>query len=100
MMIKKIYGPKEIGHKFNIPYKDLFDPNKHEIYLKTLFDVINSHYDIFRNLFGVKEEEFQSKGVLLNQYRRIDAHAAQISDADFTTFRGIAEWFESALDEE
>lgn len=100
VMIKNIYGSKEIGHKFNIPYKDLFDPNKHEIYLKTLFDVINSHYDIFRNLFGVKKEEFQSKGVLLNQYRRTDAHAAQISDADFTTFRGIAEWFESALDEE
>lgn len=100
VMIKKIYGAKEIGHKFNIPYKDFFDPNKNEIYLKTCIDVIALNYQIFQNLFGVPKEEFESKGGLLNKYRKVDAHSAPIKDADFNIFRGIAEWFESVLEDE
>ncbi len=99
-MIKKLYGAREIGHKSNIPYKDFFDPSKHEIYLKTCFDVISHNYSCFENLFGVPQEEFDSKSRLFNKYRRVDAHSLPISDADFTTFRGIAEWFESALEDE
>ena len=99
-MIKRIYGAKEIGHKSNIPYKDFFDPNKHEIYLKTCFDVIIHNYSHFENLFGVPKEEFVSKSNLINKYRRVDAHSTPITDADFTTFRGLAAWFESALEDE
>lgn len=96
-MIRAIYGSKEIGHKSNLPYKDFFDPDKHEIYLSTLISVIDRNFDHFKNLFGVNKEVFDSKATLLNKYRRTDAHSAPIADADFETFRGIASWFEDIL---
>lgn len=99
-MIRAIYGPKEIGHKSNKPYGEFFDPSKHELYLKTLFDVIDRNYSLFENLFETTRETFDSKWKLLNQYRKTDAHSAQISDSDFATFRGIASWFEVKLSEE
>ena len=99
-IIRAIYGPKEIGHKSNIPYREFFEPEKHEIYLSTLFNVIDRNYDIFKNLFVVNQEEFDSKSTLLNKYRRTDAHSATISDPDFETFRGIASWFENILEYE
>lgn len=99
-IIRGIYGPREINHKSNIPYKDFFDPSKHEIYLKTLFDVIIRKYVFFEKLFNANLDTFKSKSQLLNNYRRADAHSMQISDSDFETFRGIASWFETALAEE
>lgn len=99
-MIRVIYEPKEIRHKSNIAYADFFDPNKHKIYLKHILDVITRNYDKFENLFDVNKETFASKSTLLNNYRRIDAHSAHISDSDFATFRGIAQWFEDVLSEE
>lgn len=99
-IIRGIYGAKDINHKSNIPYKDFFDPSKHDIYLKTLFDVIIRKYDFFENLFDVNVEIFKSKSQLLNNYRRTDAHSTQISDSDFETFRGIASWFETVLADE
>ena len=99
-IIKSLYGAREIGHKSNIAYSDFFNPQKHEMYLKTLFDTIERRYDIFENLFDVKIEEFKNKAQLLNRYRRIDAHSLPISDADFEIFRGIASWFENILSEE
>lgn len=99
-MIRVIYGPHEIGHKSNQPYVDFFDSSKHELYLKTLFDVISRNYEIFQNLFNASKEEFDSKSKLLNKYRRTDAHSKKISDSDFQTFRGIALWFEDILSEE
>lgn len=99
-IIRSIYGPHEIGHKSNIAYSDFFNPQKHKIYLKTLFDTIERRYDIFENLFDVKIDEFKNKAQLLNRYRRVDAHSISISDADFEIFRGIASWFEGILSEE
>lgn len=99
-IIRAIYGPHEIGHKSNIAYSDFFNPKKHEIYLKTLFDTIERNYNIFENLFDVKIDEFKNKAQLLNRYRRVDAHSISISDADFEIFRGIASWFENILSEE
>lgn len=100
VMIRELYGAKEIGHKSNIPYAEFFDSKKHKIYLKTLFDVIVKNYDIFKNLFDIKEEEFKSKAQLLNTYRRTDSHAIPITSEDFDIFRGIASWFEGVLSEE
>lgn len=99
-IIKSIYGAREIGHKSNIAYSDFFNPKKHEIYLKTLFDTIERHYNIFENLFDVKIDEFKNKAQLLNIYRRTDAHSIPISDTDFEIFRGIASWFENILSDE
>ena len=99
-IIRQIYGPRLIQHHTNRAYGDFFDPNKHEIYLKTFIDVILRNYDYFKNLFAVSKEEFQSKAELLNQHRQIPAHAKSISPQDFGIFRGISEWFEKILEEE
>lgn len=96
-IIEAIYGKKEIAHKSNLPYSEFFDPQKHQIYLKTLFDVIEKNYEIFKNLFDVKIEDFQSKAQLLNVYRRTDSHSTPIKTDDFNIFRGIASWFENIL---
>lgn len=100
VMIRAIYGPTEIGHKSNIAYAEFFDPNKHKVYLKTIFDVIVKNYGSFLNLFNVNIDTFKSKSALFNDFRRTDAHSSSISDSDFTTFRGIAQWFEDVLSEE
>ena len=99
-MIREIYGPREIGHKSNQPYADFFDSSKHQLYLKNLFGIIDRNYILFENLFEVNKEVFDSKWSLLNLYRRTDAHSTHISDSDFTTFRGIASWFEEKLIDE
>lgn len=99
-IIRAIYGAKEVGHKSNLPYSDFFDPKKHLLYLKTLFDVIERNYTAFEKLFEVKLDEFKSKANLLNIYRRTDAHTTPISEDDFSIFRGVASWFEKMLSEE
>lgn len=99
-MIREIYSPREVGHKSNVAYADFFDPYKHKVYLKTLLNVIHRNYALFAKLFNVDVETFDSKAVLLNQYRRADAHSIPISESDFTIFRGIAQWFEDVLSEE
>lgn len=99
-IIRQIYGEKGIGPKSNIAYQDFFDPNKHEIYLKTLINVIKRNYVHFGNLFAIKQEEFESKSTLLNLYRKADAHSAPITNADFEIFRGVATWFENILIDE
>lgn len=99
-IIRLIYRPKAIQHYTNHPYGDFFDPNKHEIYLKTLLQVILRNYDHFKNLFDVQKDEFNSKAELLNKYRQVPAHAKSISTEDFSIFRSIAGWFEKILEEE
>lgn len=99
-IIRQIYNPKVIQRYTNLPYGDFFDPNKHEIYLKTLKDVIIKNYDHFKNLFAVPKEEFQNKAELLNKHRQVPAHSKLISSEDFEIFRGIAGWFEKILEDE
>lgn len=99
-MIRAIYEPKVIGHHMNKQYAEFFDPDKHNIFLKTLFDVIIRNYECFKNLFDVPLEEFKNKAELLNRYRRADAHSTKISKEDFSIFRGIASWFERILSDE
>ena len=60
-MIRAIYEPKVIGHHMNKQYAEFFDPDKHNIFLKTLFDVIIRNYECFKNLFDVPLEEFKNK---------------------------------------
>lgn len=99
VIIKAIYkSTKEQGRKYNLEYKNYFDPSKHNIHLKTLLDVILNHYDLFEKLFNINKKEFDSKADLLNRYRRVEAHSYTISDSDFNIFRGIASWFEDVLE--
>lgn len=97
-IIKELYGAKEISSYENRNYADFFDPNKHNIYLNTLFELMKKNWEgAFKNLFDTNVEVFGAKATLINHYRKPDAHASQISDADFQSFRGAMEWFEEKL---
>lgn len=88
-------------NKFSsLTYKDLFDPNKHEIYLKDLFDLIRKNWeDCFKNLFEGNVEIFEAKSRLINHYRKVDSHACEIKDTEMTSFRGAMAWLEEIVED-
>ena len=98
IVVKAIYKNEAKKHD-NSAYADYFDPNKHKIFLKTLFDLIESNFECFKNIFDTDLDIFKAKANLLNHYRKPDAHAAPISDADFNTFRGAMQWLEEKIEE-
>ena len=81
-------------------YKDFFNPQKVNIYFKTLIDIIIANYEqCFRNLIGVNVEVFKNRVELLNTYGRRDAHAIHIDENDFKRFRVDIEWLEEIIEE-
>lgn len=98
-IITELYGAKEISRLSPFEYSVFFDSNKHNIYLSNLFELIRKNWqDCFKNIFDVSVDIFDAKTKLINYYRKTDAHASQISDADFQTFRGAMEWLEGVVD--
>lgn len=97
-VVKALYG-KEASKHDGSEYAEYFDPNKHKVYLKTMFDLIESNYTCFQNIFDTNLEIFKAKAQLVNHYRKSDSHAASLSDADFDSFRGSMRWFEEKVEE-
>ncbi len=98
-VVKEIFDAKDVKKHLSDDYNDLFDPVKNKIYLKGLFNLISKNWDdVFKNIFGEDVETFKAKTTILNHYRKPDAHAAPISDADFKSFRGAMEWIEEKVD--
>jgi hypothetical protein len=84
----------------NPVYRDYFDPNKVDIFFKTLLGVIRSKYDdCFRNVFDVDISTFDNRTELLNSYGRSDCHGKKISENEFKRFRIDMEWLEQKLEE-
>lgn len=98
-VIKQLYGSKSIPLSVKEGYKDLFNASKHKWYLSTIFKLILSNYDCFVNIFDVNKEIFKAKTDLLNYYRKVDAHATEISDNEFNEFRGSIGWLEERINE-
>lgn len=88
-------------NKLNSPsYNDFYDPNKVNIYLKTLFSVITSNYETcFRNLIGEDVEIFSAKAKIIAAYGRPDAHAKHIDDNSFNLFRNAMSWLEAIVED-
>ncbi len=81
-------------------YRDYFDPNKVDIYFKTLLGAIRSKYDdCFRNVFDVDISTFDNRTELLNSYGRSDCHGKKISENEFKRFRIDMEWLEQKIEE-
>lgn len=72
-VIKKIYNGKRKKYE-SYSYEDLFDPDKSEIYFKSLETLINSYWDKFSNYFS-KKEDIQAYLHLINSKGRPEAHA-------------------------
>lgn len=99
-IIAEIYGNKEVNKYTHLNYSDFFDANKHNIYLNNLFELIRKNWEVgFKNIFDTNVEVFNAKTILINHYRKSDAHAAKISDSDFQSFRGAMEWLEEKTNE-
>ncbi len=79
-------------------YKDLFDPNKHEIYFDDLRELMRKNWEqSFKNIFSEDVEKFNSRMVILNSIGRSDAHAKEVADHDMDSFRGAMTWLEEKL---
>ena len=99
-VIIELYGAREKGKYMHVDYSEFFDPNKHNIFLKTCFELMRKNWeDCFRNIFEVNVEIFEAKTTLINHYRKPDTHAAPISDSDMKSFRGSMDWIEQKVDE-
>jgi hypothetical protein len=83
-----------------LPYKDLFDANKHEIYFYDLKELMRKNWESgFRHLFSEDVDKFNSRMVILNSIGRSDAHKKDVSEADMQSFRGAMSWLEEKVDE-
>jgi len=66
--------------------------------LKNLFELIHKNWqDAFKNIFDANVDIFNAKATLINHYRKTDAHASKISEADFKSFKGAMEWLEEKV---
>lgn len=98
-VIKELYGANRLNEFSSKDYSDFFNPELHNIYLKTLFELIRKNWESgFKNIFDQNVEIFNAKSTLINHYRKADAHATEINDADFTSFRGAMEWLEDKVE--
>lgn len=81
-----------------LEYADFFNPDKNDIYFNDLVELMKIHWEKgFRNLFDENVERFNSRMILLNSIGRGDAHAKNINEADFLSFRGAMGWLEEKL---
>lgn len=97
-VIKELYTAKEQKKYKSEDYKNFFKAENHKIYFSSLINLMNKNWEeCFRNIFNCDVETFKAKSLLINTTRKADAHAAIISDADFTAFRGAMEWFEEIV---
>ncbi|MET3393752.1 hypothetical protein ABIC33_004420 [Variovorax sp. 1140] len=82
----------------SLAYRELFDPNKHEIYFDDLRELMRKNWDqSFRNIFAEDVEKFNSRMIILNSIGRSDAHAKEVADHDMESFRGAMSWLEEKL---
>ena len=94
------HDAKKRSKYVGLPYKDLFDANKHEIYFDDLRELMRRHWEAgFRNIFVEDVEKFNSRMILLNSIGRSDAHAKNVPDSDMQSFRGAISWLEEKIHE-
>ena len=97
-IILDIFGGKRKHELSGLGYSDIFDPNRSEIYFLDLAKIISKEWDVFKNIFSnSKRETFQ--GLDFISQSRVDAHAKNISDEEFTYFRICMGKIEKDLEE-
>lgn len=92
-----IMGAPRKAKYYTYSIKDVFHPNKSEIYLEDMKKVIGKHWDAFEHIFGRDKEGFTNCMVAINKYR-VEAHAKDISDEELGYFRVCATKLEEYLD--
>jgi hypothetical protein len=85
-IVLNIMGTNRETKYYNTLYKDLFDPNKSEIYFDDLRKIIKKEWNVFSKIFmmdGNKANDYLAK---INEYRS-DAHAKKITEEEMSCFR-------------
>ena len=77
-------------------YIDLFDGNKSTIYFTDLTKVISKEWSCFENVLGPDKDGLLRNLRSLNDLR-VDAHAKELTEAEFAVFRLAAEELEGVL---
>lgn len=78
-----------------LKYDDIF---KNEFYFSDVRRVVEAHWNLFKNIFHNDLERFSSAMKEINKYRA-DAHAGDISLAQFSSVMASLGWVRDALDQ-
>lgn len=84
--VLSIIGSNKAAKYGSLSYKDLFNPNKSEIYWEDLRKLISKNWSLFKNIFGQDQERFNTEMRAINQLRK-DAHAADLTQDEMSYFR-------------
>lgn len=77
--------------------KDIFDPNKTELYFDDLRKITLKYWSSFEKIFGPDKNVFDKRMSIINHYR-VDCHAKDISEDEFTEFRINMQQLENLID--
>ena len=94
--VLSIMGASREQKYYTFSLKELFDPNKSEIYWEDLRKIISKHWDVFQNIFDKDQQRFNTYMDNINKYRA-DAHAKSVSDEEMSEFRLSATKIERLL---
>lgn len=98
--VLSIHPPDKRRKYSSLEYKELFDANKCEIYWEQVRTLMMKYWeDCFRNIFDTDATKFDARMTIINELRKADAHAAQVSDADLESFRGAVSWLEERVED-
>ena len=95
--ITKVLGKTEPRYAA-VSLKDLFDPNKSNIFFEDLRKIIAKDWDAFKHIFGSDLDAFNVNMKTVNKYR-VDAHAKAISQDELAHFRVCIKQLENRVTE-
>jgi hypothetical protein len=92
-----LFGEPRKNKYYAYSLKDVFNPNKSEIYFEDLKKIINKNWANFEHIFGRDKEGFSTYMAAINKYR-VEAHAKEITDDEMSYFRVCATKIETYID--
>ncbi len=96
--VLNLMGDPRKSKYYSFTLKDIFNPNKSEIYFEDLRKIITKEWAFFENIFGRDKEGFNTHMAAINKYRA-DTHAKDISDQDMEYFRVCATKIENHIND-
>ncbi len=95
-LVRNIYGDPRKTRYAGLSYKELFNPNRVDIYWDDLQKIVLAEWDHFQNVFERDREAFIVNMKAVNKYRS-DAHAKDISPEEMELFRVCATRLETQI---
>ena len=93
-----VFGNPRKSKYYTYTLKDIFNPNKSEIYFEDLRKIIAKEWSSFEHIFGRDKESFNVNMNCINKYR-VDSHAKNISNEEMLYFRANISKIESYIEQ-